>query len=541
MTDCTDNLDQTEDEPTKNDPQIPEPQEKTPDSTDESSTSSSCSTDQNRRSASRSTNKKRSAVEPLQRRKSRNLQLYQPLMQRSEVETVVAASSSRYNHLNVSDPHQGERDLQLACCTGSADECSGLNNTQYSYYADDISELYTQQFISSAFESWTSGNFNWPIISCDVTARPSIGCSEVPPHEYAGFTHGYVASSGYGSRTTRPDWSTLPYLAVAKILSYLHLRDRYMAAITCKSWLAALRCPEVWQSCELRLQRSTPERMGTLASHVGRHVRRLTLHVTQNCGPRHACTTAARGSGRSWWCAQRQSRCAAQCLGALRGGGVCRLQLLRVWGLRRFAEWRDGRATGRIICALARFLHGQTQLRMLQLRDAALAGENALWLVRAAAYRSAATLVDVRLDGALGAELDAISLTLLPFPLPHMALHPLRSLRRLSLSPCQLCDHLLGALPGSLVLLVLVARRDDPPDPCLVSTDAWTAVSRRLPALTIELVLVGVVSVGGLGSLLPEEGVSAPVGVLRLEPATAVVASPCGGNARQDALGRHHV
>ena len=298
--------------------------------------------------------------------------------------------------------------------------------------------------------------------------------------------------------------------------------------------MAALRCPEVWQSCELRLQRSTPERMGALACHVGRHVRRLTLHITQNCGAKRACTAVPRGAGRSWWCAQRQSRCAAQSLGALRSGGVCRLQLLRVWGLRRFAEWRDGRATGRIIAALARFLHGQTQLQMLQLRDAALAGENALWLVRAAAYRSAATLVDVRLDGALGAELDAISLTLLPFPLPHMALHPLQWLRRLSLSPCQLCDHLLGALPDSLALLVLVARRDDPPDPCLVSTDAWGAVSRRLPGLTVELVLVSLVTVSGLGSLLPEEGVSAPVSVLRLRgrpPGAATAAATASATA----------
>lgn len=49
------------------------------------------------------------------------------------------------------------------------------------------------------------------------------------------------------------DWSSLPDVALVKILSYVNIKDRLSASSTCKRWRDCLQYPSLWRNLSLQV------------------------------------------------------------------------------------------------------------------------------------------------------------------------------------------------------------------------------------------------------------------------------------------------
>ena len=73
------------------------------------------------------------------------------------------------------------------------------------------------------------------------------------------------------------DWRLLPEHVLVQILSLLNLKDRYNAALVCRSWSSSFNYSKLWQDLTLTFATERDERWTKFVEKFGHHIRKLTI------------------------------------------------------------------------------------------------------------------------------------------------------------------------------------------------------------------------------------------------------------------------
>ncbi|KAH0950529.1 hypothetical protein HN011_001499 [Eciton burchellii] len=274
-------------------------------------------------------------------------------------------------------------------------------------------------------------------------------------------------------------WDQLPELILTQIFSHLNRVDRANVGQVCRSWNRTLSSPVLWRSVTVLIDRDLRGDFplaGELAAKYGQHMRNLELSFSRPyILPRQTRITR-----------NTQAEAGADFLAIVRAKDVQLRQLT-------LTNWVFGYKWGNrgiLLCALANFLRGQRNLKILSLLNADFGVTDILRLLGTVAKGSGEHLIFLDLRGAFR-----------EWQAPHDNPRYLRLLGRfhaltvLKLDYPALSNHALGALAnGASKTLknLYVSVRDSDSRQHMVSDAAWRNLVLACPELTVSYTIVNI-------------------------------------------------
>ncbi|CAH0555831.1 unnamed protein product [Brassicogethes aeneus] len=285
-------------------------------------------------------------------------------------------------------------------------------------------------------------------------------------------------------------WSELPDLVLEKILSYLHIREKYYCSLVCKSWYSAFHLPKVWSRFVLEDTTLTRARFNYYSgwqyvldhlraqmclSTVGKKIRYLTIMPMLNFYNLYEFMNMI-----SWYTEQDQEKENVQIgvgsnIESLKFTFPCNMttrddtERIRLFG-----------TGGKLLEALKRLMGNLTKLKTLQLIDLMLDPKEAQYLLDGVVNTCLVTLKT----------LYVVNTTRVNYPLLHVGVF--LNLNKLVISPQNLGDDVVELFGNTnLKHLHIVQNRYTPDDENIypVSPKVWRQCRKSNQNLCVHLEL----------------------------------------------------